>query len=104
MELNMRKFVFLLLLIFNFNVMAAPIDVAITIDDLPVHKDLPSGVTRLDVAKQILYALNKHSIKNVYGFINAGRIENKDDNYNVLKSWVSSGQLLGNHTFNHINL
>lgn len=100
----MRKFIVLALLIFSFKVMAASFEVAITVDDLPVHMDLPSGVTRLDVAKQMLSALDKHSIKDVYGFINAGRINNNDDHYNVLKLWVNSGQLLGSHTYNHINL
>lgn len=52
--------------------MATSFEVAITIDDLPVHGDLPSGITRLDIANQIVATLNKHSIKNVYGFINAG--------------------------------
>ena len=65
--------------------MAASLEVAITIDDLPVHGDLPSGVTRLDVAKQIIATLNKHSIKNVYGFINAGRINKSDDTYTCKK-------------------
>lgn len=105
MRIHMRIFILLpLLLLFSFKVMAAPFKVAITVDDLPVHMDLPSGETRLDVVKQILLTLNKHSIKNVYGFINAGHILNNDDNYNVLRLWVSSGQLLGNHTYNHVNL
>lgn len=82
--------------------MATSLEVAITIDDLPVH-GTASGVTRLEIAKKMSSVLNKHSIKNVYGFINASGINN-NDHYNTLKLWVDSGQLLGNHTYNHINL
>lgn len=100
----MKKFIFLLLALFTAKLLASPLLVAITFDDLPEHGNLPAGVTRLDVAKQMLAALDKHSIKNVYGFINASPTKNNNENYDVLKLWVSSGQLLGNHTYNHINL
>lgn len=100
----MKKIILIFIALFNLPVMASPIEMAITVDDLPVHMDLPSGVTRLDVAKQMLSALDKHGLKNVYGFINAGRINNDVNNYSVLKIWVNSGQLLGNHTYDHANL
>lgn len=100
----MKKIILILIMLFSLPVIASSIEMAITIDDLPVHMDLPGGVTRLDVAKKMLSALEKHRLKNVYGFINAGHIKNDFDNYDALKIWVDSGQLLGNHTFDHVNL
>ena len=100
----MKKILLIIISLFSLPLCASPIEVAITVDDLPVHMDLPPKVTRLDVVKQMLSALDKHGLKNVYGFINAGHINNDDNNYNVLKLWVNSGQLLGNHTYEHVNL
>ena len=48
----MRNFIVLALLMLSFKVMAASLQVAITIDDLPQHGDLPPGVSRLDIAKK----------------------------------------------------
>lgn len=95
----------LLLLLFVLAPYAhATVEVAITVDDLPVHGKLPDGMTRSDVTKQMLATLDKHNLKNTYGFINADEIKNIPDRENALKLWVNDGQLLGNHTFNHINL
>lgn len=99
----MKKFTLLFIFLFTTKLIAAPLEVAITFDDLPMHMTLPNGKTRVDVAQKILNALDKHSIKNVYGFVNANQINNANG-YKVLSMWVSQGQLLGNHTYDHINL
>src|SRR5215470_10825172 len=79
-------------------------EVALTVDDLPDHGPLPSGITRLDVAKQMLAALSDAKLDGiVYGFINAGKLEKYPDEIEVLKLWRAAGQPLGNHTFTHIN-
>lgn len=100
----MKIFLVVILILISIPALASPIEMAITVDDLPKHMDLPPDTTRLDVAKNMLAALKKHSLYNVYGFINAGRIENDADRYDVLKTWVESGQLLGNHTYDHVNI
>ncbi len=85
-------------------VQAAPISLAITIDDLPVHGSLPPNKTRLAIAKQMLATFKKHSLKQVYGFVNGEAVARQPDLWAVLKIWVDSGQKLGNHTFGHINI
>lgn len=92
------------LLFVTFTTKASPIEIAITVDDLPKHMDLPPNTTRLDVAKKMLTSLKKHSLHDVYGFINAGNIKNDANRYDVLKIWVDSGQLLGNHTYDHVDI
>ena len=95
----------LLIVIFFFQMRVAfPIDIAITFDDLPSHENTPPGVTRLDIAKQILAALKKHHITSIYGFINEQSIGENQDNYNVLEAWTDQGQLLGNHTSSHLDV
>lgn len=101
--MKMKIFLVVFLLFITFIAQASPIEIAITIDDLPKHMDLPPDTTRLDVAKKMLSSLKKHSLYNVYGFINAGNIKNDANHYDVLKIWVDSGQLLGNHTYDHVN-
>lgn len=78
-------------------------ETAITFDDLPSHGALPAGVTRTDVAKSILATLKNAGAPEVYGFINAGKLEKNSDEIEVLKLWRDAGQPLGNHTFNHMN-
>jgi hypothetical protein len=48
---------------------------AVTIDDLPSHGTLPPGMTRTDVARSILKALNDAHVPKVYGFVNAKKLE-----------------------------
>ena len=79
-------------------------EVAITVDDLPNHGDLPPGVTRLDVAKSLLATFKAKHVPSVYGFINAKRAEGNAAENDVLKAWVDAGNLLGNHTATHLDL
>ena len=83
---------------------AAGQEVAITFDDLPSHGPLPNGTTRADVARSILAALREAKIAEVYGFINAGKLEKDPADIEVLKIWREAGQPLGNHTYTHMSL
>ena len=78
--------------------------VALTIDDLPSHGALPPGMTRADVAKSILKALQDAHAPKVYGFINAKKLEEHPEDMEVLKLWRSAGFPLGNHTYAHLSL
>lgn len=102
--MSVKRILAIGMLIVPLVVFAAPIQLAITIDDLPAHASLPPQVTRLSVAERMLAALKKHSLTGVYGFVNGGSIQGKADNQAVLNAWVASGQLLGNHTFNHVDI
>lgn len=77
-------------------------DVAITVDDMPVHGKLPPGVTRLEVAEAHLRAFKQFGVVEAFGFVNARGAETDGDA--VLTAWRKAGHPLGNHTFSHMNL
>ncbi|MCE3238919.1 MAG: hypothetical protein K0R24_1900 [Gammaproteobacteria bacterium] len=79
-------------------------DIAITVDDIPGNGQKPSGMTHLEIAQEILIALKKHRISGVYGLMNGDKIEGSKEGLAVIKEWLASGQLLGNHTFSHLDL
>jgi peptidoglycan/xylan/chitin deacetylase (PgdA/CDA1 family) len=79
-------------------------EVAITVDDLPSHGALPPGMTRADVARSILKALNDAHAPKVYGFVNAKKLELHPEDIEVLKLWRGAGFPLGNHTYAHLSL
>lgn len=79
-------------------------EVAITFDDLPNHGPLPSGETREDVARKILAAFKAAKVPEVYGFINAGKMQDHPDDIEVLNLWRAASEPLGNHTFEHMSL
>ena len=82
---------------------AAP-QLAITMDDLPVHAVLPPGDTRTNVAQRILSAFKAAGVPEVYGFTNGFQLEREPGSDTVLSAWVAAGYPLGNHTWSHRNL
>lgn len=82
----------------------AVLEVAVTVDGLPAHAHLPSGMTRLDVANQFITVFKKHHIPGTYGMVIASKIAENKDGYAVLQQWVKSGNFLGNHTVTHPDL
>jgi len=78
--------------------------VAITFDDLPLNGELPAGTTRVRVVKDVLAILKKQRVPQVYGFINAGKLEGSADGAQALELWVAGGQRVGNHTYSHQDL
>jgi peptidoglycan/xylan/chitin deacetylase (PgdA/CDA1 family) len=78
--------------------------VALTFDDLPSHGPLPSGVTRTDVAKRIIAALQSAHAPPTYGFINAKRMAEAPETLEVLQLWRAAGFPLGNHGYSHMSL
>jgi len=83
---------------------AATPQVALTFDDLPAHGYLPPGLTRVDVARNIIQALQAAHAPRVYGFVNTKRPENGPDSAQVLQLWRDAGFPLGNHTLSHMDL
>lgn len=81
-----------------------PAEVAITVDDLPAHGDLPPGVTRAEIAKSMTETFKAKGVPAVYGFVNAKRPEGDELKEEVLKIWTDAGFPLGNHTYSHIDL
>jgi peptidoglycan-N-acetylglucosamine deacetylase len=77
---------------------------AITMDDLPVHGPLPDGETRTGVTERIVAAFRAAGVPEVYGFINAAEVEGDADLESALSAWIAAGYPLGNHTWSHPNL
>lgn len=81
-----------------------PLELAITFDDLPIHGQLPPGVTRTDIAQKIIRALKDAHVPPTFGFVNGIGVEHQPDTIAVLRAWHDAGNPLGNHTWSHINL
>jgi peptidoglycan-N-acetylglucosamine deacetylase len=79
-------------------------EVAITFDDLPAHGALPAGTTREEVTRKILTAFKEAGLPEVYGFINAGKLQDHPEDLKVLQLWREAGQPLANHTYDHMSL
>lgn len=78
----------------------APIEMAITFDDLPASGPDVPGLSRLRIHQEILGALRKHGVPQVYGFVNGKGTEHPDGRA-ALEAWVAAGYPLGNHTYSH---
>ena len=80
--------------------------IAFTWDDLPAHSALPPGVTRVQIAADLLKAAAEAKAP-AFGFINgaqAAPTATEPDSTPVLKMWRAAGQPLGNHTWSHRNI
>jgi peptidoglycan/xylan/chitin deacetylase (PgdA/CDA1 family) len=79
-------------------------DIAITVDDVPLHGMLPPGMTRTGIARATLDTLKAHGVVEAFGFVNAARADKEPGSEAVLDLWRQAGYPLGNHTANHLNL
>jgi len=81
----------------------APLEIAVTIDDLPVHAPYPPGVTPEQVSEQMIAALKAGHVP-VTGFVNAVRMQEQPGTERVLNQWHDAGAVLGNHGWAHRHL
>jgi peptidoglycan/xylan/chitin deacetylase (PgdA/CDA1 family) len=81
--------------------------IAITIDDLPVVSTRKDLKTRQEITRKLLQHIAKAKIPAI-GFVNENKLytEGKRDEAQVdlLRSWMSAGLELGNHTYWHNSL
>ena len=77
--------------------------VAITFDDLPLNGDLPPGVTRVQIAREVVALLKARRLPAAYGFVNGKKLEGNPDAAEALKLWAAA-EPVGNHTYGHLNL
>ncbi len=80
-----------------------PLELALTIDDLPVHGPIPAGETPQSVANGIIAGLKNARVR-AYGFVNARWTEQQPNTFEALKAWRAAGLPLGNHTWAHRHL
>ncbi len=78
--------------------------VAITIDDIPDHGDLPPGMSRMDIANGLVRSLKDNGIDQAFGFTNGSFMPENSAELGIFKIWLDAGYPLGNHTFDHPNL
>jgi peptidoglycan/xylan/chitin deacetylase (PgdA/CDA1 family) len=77
-------------------------EIAITVDDLPVHAPYPPGVTPLEVNRQMIAALKTAGVP-ATAFVNA--VNARDGaTTQALGEWHAAGFALGNHTWSHPHL
>lgn len=103
----MKKHLIKLFIIFLLADITSPLyamNVAITVDDVPANGDVPSMVSRSFIADKMLKVFKKHHVFGIYGLINGSKTEKNSESMNILKDWISQGQLLGNHTYSHLDL
>jgi peptidoglycan/xylan/chitin deacetylase (PgdA/CDA1 family) len=81
-----------------------PLEVAVTVDDLPTHGPAFAGIDRVEIAERLLAAFRAHRLPPVYGFVNGKKVDDDPASLAVLKRWVEAGQPLGNHTYSHASL
>ncbi|MGB8475494.1 MAG: polysaccharide deacetylase family protein [Candidatus Acidiferrum sp.] len=79
-------------------------EIAITVDDLPTHGEMPPGMTRSEIATNMIAAFKAEGVPPVYGFVNASKLDGSWDKAEVLKLWTNAGFLLGSHTYSHMDL
>jgi peptidoglycan/xylan/chitin deacetylase (PgdA/CDA1 family) len=77
-------------------------EIAVTIDDLPVHAPYPPGVTPLAVNVQMIGALKAAHVP-VTAFVNAVNVKDRGT-MAALRAWRQAGFVLGNHTWSHPHL
>ena len=80
-----------------------PLEIALTLDDLPLHGPLPPGDTPQSVASGVIAALTTGHVP-AYGFVNAHWVVDRPGTIEVLRAWRAAGLPLGNHTWAHKHL
>jgi len=78
-------------------------ELALTIDDLPVHGPYPAGETPRSVARAVVAALTAAHVP-AYGFVNGHWVVDRPETAEVLTMWRSAGLSLGNHGWAHRHL
>ncbi len=81
-----------------------PLQVAVTVDDLPAHGPSVAGLTSLQIHEDLLAAFEAHRVPQVYGFVNADKLETQPELRAPLEAWIAAGHPLGNHTYSHPSL
>jgi len=79
-------------------------DLAVTVDDLPVHGPLPKGTSWAAIAGSHIATLKGHGVPEAWGFVNAKRLAEQPDSAEALAIWRSAGYPLGNHSASHLGL
>ncbi|GAA4757412.1 polysaccharide deacetylase family protein [Sphingomonas daechungensis] len=80
-----------------------PLQIAITVDDLPVHGPFPKTVTPENVAHEVIAALKAEKVE-AYGFVNGYWTARDPSTAKVLQAWKDAALPLANHGWAHRHL
>lgn len=83
---------------------AEPLDVALTVDDLPLHGPDFAGIDRNAIADHLIAAFRAHHLPPVYGFVNGKKVADHPESMDILRRWLAAGGRLANHTYAHVSL
>ena len=97
--------VFIVALVTSAHAQTATRTMAVTFDDLPYVRmsDAPYLPSAGTATAKILSTLKKHKVP-AYGFVNERQLEfgnDREARTALLRDWVTSGMMLGNHTWSH---
>lgn len=82
----------------------ADLEIALTVDDLPIHGVENKSYSRLELERLLLATFRKHRLPPTYGFVNAIRDKSHPVGIEILREWVAGGNPVGNHTYSHADL
>lgn len=78
-------------------------EIAVTIDDLPVHAPYPPGTSANEVNAEMVAALSAAHVS-ATGFLNGVGVEQHPETIRALDQWHAAGLVVANHTWSHPNL
>jgi peptidoglycan/xylan/chitin deacetylase (PgdA/CDA1 family) len=81
-----------------------PIELAITVDDLTRMSFGPDAEPPDEIIHKFTRAFARHGLPPVTGFVNGARLAEHPGDRAALEEWVKSGNLLGNHSYSHLDL
>jgi peptidoglycan-N-acetylglucosamine deacetylase len=85
---------------------AAPspqLELAITVDDLPVHGPIPPGDTAGRITDELVAALRAAGARQAVGFVNGHWTEQQPQTLSVLRAWRRAGLPIANHGWAHLS-
>jgi peptidoglycan/xylan/chitin deacetylase (PgdA/CDA1 family) len=82
----------------------APIELAITVDDLTRPPFEPAQQAPELVVEHMVAAFARHHLPPVTGFLNGASVERHPEDEAAVARWLESGNRLGNHTYAHSDL
>ena len=82
---------------------AEPLEIAITIDDLPVHGPIPTGQTSAEISNRLIATLTQAKVPATI-FVNGSWTESEPATSPILGQWDEAGFQLANHGWSHRHL
>jgi peptidoglycan-N-acetylglucosamine deacetylase len=83
---------------------SSQVEVAVTVDDLPTHGPSFAGIDRGAITERFIAAFRAHGLPPVHGFVNGKKVDDDPASEAILRRWIESGNVLGNHSWSHPSL